>query len=424
MASTTGIGLKEKELETKAVNNCLDNLSEHLDIDPVLDKLLSKGLISAEKHSEIAKMVVDGKRRQAVRNAIEEIGLKPPGSLKSFIEVLKEDEKTKYLGDHVDEEYKRLTDDMPAQVQGVDETDSATVKGSHVEPVQETKAKSNTTMTDDDCEIPVTPCTEQTHGGQGNMQISMGNLHLQQGASININVSSNPKQATESDQSQRKSKLAVPVQQAKGSATASGCTTTATSVFVVYEFDEDFGECLEHFVEVLRTAGVNCDMDLYHAKDNITNWNIWCVEQIEKASNGGYVLLVCSPQLHDKLNHQSTDDDSDRVKMKVGFINSSTLRPLLDEGICFSRVIPIVPSSYKPQDCILSSLSTRSRYIIHFDQLMGYENIEKVQNNNVSELEDLVNLVARLTNQDLVSKPPVAAHPPNLQRGKKGKLKQ
>ncbi|XP_065900389.1 uncharacterized protein [Dysidea avara] len=391
MASTTGIGLKEKELETKAVNNCLDNLSEHLDIDPVLDKLLSKGLISAEKHSEIAKMVVDGKRRQAVRNAIEEIGLKPPGSLKSFIEVLKEDEKTKYLGDHVDEEYKRLTDDMPAQVQGVDETDSATVKGSHVEPVQETKAKSNTTMTDDDCEIPVTPCTEQTHGGQGNMQIS---------------------------------KLAVPVQQAKGSATASGCTTTATSVFVVYEFDEDFGECLEHFVEVLRTAGVNCDMDLYHAKDNITNWNIWCVEQIEKASNGGYVLLVCSPQLHDKLNHQSTDDDSDRVKMKVGFINSSTLRPLLDEGICFSRVIPIVPSSYKPQDCILSSLSTRSRYIIHFDQLMGYENIEKVQNNNVSELEDLVNLVARLTNQDLVSKPPVAAHPPNLQRGKKGKLKQ
>ena len=103
MASTTGIGLKEKELETKAVNNCLDNLSEHLDIDPVLDKLLSKELISAEKHSEIAKMVVDGKRRQAVRNAIEEIGLKPPGSLKSFIEVLKEDKKTKYLGDHVDE---------------------------------------------------------------------------------------------------------------------------------------------------------------------------------------------------------------------------------------------------------------------------------------------------------------------------------
>ena len=95
--------LQEKELETKAINKCLDKLTDHLDINRVLDKLLSKELISAERHSEVAKLVEDGKRRQAVRNAMEEIGLKPPGSLKSFIEVLKEDEKTKYLGDHVAE---------------------------------------------------------------------------------------------------------------------------------------------------------------------------------------------------------------------------------------------------------------------------------------------------------------------------------
>ena len=93
--------LQEKELETKVVSKCLDKLSEYLDIDRVLDKLLSKELISAEKHSEIAKLVVDGKRRQAVRNAMEEMGLKPPGFLNSFIEVLREDEKTKYLGDYV-----------------------------------------------------------------------------------------------------------------------------------------------------------------------------------------------------------------------------------------------------------------------------------------------------------------------------------
>jgi len=95
--------LQKKDLETKVVSKCLDKLTENLDIDRVLDKLLSKDLISAEKHSEIAKLVEDGKRRPAVRNAMKEMGLKPPGSLNSFIEVLREDEKTKYLGDYVAE---------------------------------------------------------------------------------------------------------------------------------------------------------------------------------------------------------------------------------------------------------------------------------------------------------------------------------
>ena len=102
MASAAG-SLQDKELETKAVNKCLDKLTEHLDIDLVLDKLLAKELISSEKHSEIAKLVIDGKRRPAVRIAMEEIGLKSSGSLQTFIEVLKEEEKTKYLGDHLAE---------------------------------------------------------------------------------------------------------------------------------------------------------------------------------------------------------------------------------------------------------------------------------------------------------------------------------
>ena len=186
---------------------------------------------------------------------------------------------------------------------------------------------------------------------------------------------------------------------------------TGVGTFVVYEHDEHFDECLVHFVEVLRRAGVNCDMDQYHANDNITNWNIWCENQIKKAANSGYVLLVCSPQLHGKLNCQSTSN-SDHVKMRDGYINSTNLRPLLEESTCFNRIIPIIPYRYMLQNCILSCLSTRSCYTIYFDELMGYENVEEVQ--SIPKFSDFVNLVAKLTGQNLMPKPPVASQPPKL----------
>ena len=176
-------------------------------------------------------------------------------------------------------------------------------------------------------------------------------------------------------------------------------------MFVVYENDKNFDEYLEHFGEVLRKAGINCDMDQYHANDNITNWNVWCERQIKEA---GYILLVCSPQLRNKLDSHFVS----RVDMKSGFINSSTLRPLLDEGESSNRVIPIVPHIYKPQDCILSSLSTRSRYVVPFDALINYQTVEKVL--DIPDFNEFVSLVARLTGQNLVPKPPVAPKPPIL----------
>jgi len=189
---------------------------------------------------------------------------------------------------------------------------------------------------------------------------------------------------------------------------------TGVGAFVVYEHDEHFDESLVHFVEVLRRAGVNCDMDQYHANDNITNWNVWCENQIKKAANSGYVLLVCSPQLHGKLNYLSTSN-SDHVKMRDGYINSTNLRPLLEESTSFDRIIPIIPSIYN-QKCVLSCLSKRSCYIVYFDELMDYENVEKVQ--SISKFSDFVNLVARLTGQNLMPKPPVAPQPPKLARSK------
>jgi len=48
-----------------------------------------------------------------------------------------------------------------------------------------------------------------------------------------------------------------------------------TGVFLMYGSDKDLDQSLEHFVKILRGAGVNCDMDQYHAiDDGIINWSI------------------------------------------------------------------------------------------------------------------------------------------------------
>ncbi|XP_065899194.1 uncharacterized protein [Dysidea avara] len=251
--------------------------------------------------------------------------------------------------------------------------------------------------------------TEANNNSNNNVR----DIHLQQGASIKINCNSTqPMQpVTESKQSQASSDLVIPKDQARESAAINSSAKPATGVFVVYEHDEHFDECLVHFVEVLRGAGINCDMDQYHANRNITNWNIWCEEQIKKAANSGYILLVCSPQLHDKLNCQSANK-SDPVKMRDGYINSTNLRPLLEESKCFDRIIPIIPNRHRLHSCVLGCLSTRSCYIFPFDELLRYKSVEEVQ--SIPDFKDLVSLVAKLTGQNLMPKPPVASQPPKL----------
>jgi len=122
---------------------------------------------------------------------------------------------------------------------------------------------------------------------------------------------------------------------------------------------------------------------------------------------------VCSPDLHKKLSQQHTNDsDANHINMKFGFVNSNVLRPMLEEGKSFSRIIPIIPSCHKTKERILKSLSTRKCYTIPFDKLLHYSGIQDVQDN--PDFADLVKLVARLNGQNLVDKPPVASQPPDL----------
>lgn len=91
------------EAEINSLNRIIDKLTKNLDLNEVLDSLLAKELISQELHSEINQMLQNGKRVEANRNVIDKIKLNPPGFLVTFIAILRENERTKYLGDVVDE---------------------------------------------------------------------------------------------------------------------------------------------------------------------------------------------------------------------------------------------------------------------------------------------------------------------------------
>jgi len=102
-AVMAGVNHKSKEIETKTLDNTIDKLTENLNLDGILDTLLAKELITTESHSELNKMLENGKRISAVRKCIEILKLNPPGFLKTFITVLKENKATGYLGDHIAE---------------------------------------------------------------------------------------------------------------------------------------------------------------------------------------------------------------------------------------------------------------------------------------------------------------------------------
>lgn len=86
-------------LEIKSLNRTIDKFTESLDLDAILDSLLARDLITGEIHGELNETIRNGKRVAAIRKVIDEIKLNPPGFLDIFIEVLKDNTKTAWLGD-------------------------------------------------------------------------------------------------------------------------------------------------------------------------------------------------------------------------------------------------------------------------------------------------------------------------------------
>ena len=174
---------------------------------------------------------------------------------------------------------------------------------------------------------------------------------------------------------------------------------------IVYSKDDDPSNHVCDLSDFLNHCGVDCDIDQYHASENILDWGGWVETMIKsRASRNGYVLLVCSPRLHQKLSNPSS---SLKIEMKAGHITNLTLNTLIKDEIITYHIIPIFLEQDK-KEYIPTCLAGRICYSVCITKLLELSNhsgsIEAVL--NAPELESLRDLVCRLRGEPVVVKPP------------------
>ena len=91
------------KVEDETLNHVLPDLVKYLDLSVIFDKLLRERLIEAELHEHLASSLSSGLTGEAVRKTIIKIKRNPPGYLAKFIAVLKSEDKTKHLGDMIEQ---------------------------------------------------------------------------------------------------------------------------------------------------------------------------------------------------------------------------------------------------------------------------------------------------------------------------------
>ena len=178
---------------------------------------------------------------------------------------------------------------------------------------------------------------------------------------------------------------------------------------IIYSKDDDPSNYVCELSDFLNHCGVDCDIDQYHACENILDWGGWIETMIKsRASRKGYVLLVCSPKLHQKLSNPSS---SLRIEMKAGHISNLTLNTLIKDDIITYHIIPIFLEQCR-KEYVPACLAGRSWYSICITKLLELSHhtasIDAVL--NVPELESLRNLVYRLRGEQVVVKPPHPTH--------------
>ena len=97
--------LEEKKIEDKAVDRLMDKFTSNLDADNIVDKCLSKGLITENDLSRIGATLKLGSASQAVRDLMLSVKRSAPGYLKTFCGILN-DSKSNFLVPCIEEEYR------------------------------------------------------------------------------------------------------------------------------------------------------------------------------------------------------------------------------------------------------------------------------------------------------------------------------
>ena len=90
------------KIEGETLDHVLPDLADHLDLDVIIDKLLSEHLIETEVYEQLLALLSSGSANEAVRKTIIKIKRNRPGYLAKFITVLKSKDKTKHFGDMIE----------------------------------------------------------------------------------------------------------------------------------------------------------------------------------------------------------------------------------------------------------------------------------------------------------------------------------
>ena len=154
--------------------------------------------------------------------------------------------------------------------------------------------------------------------------------------------------------------------------------------------------------DVLRHAGVDCDIDLYHINENVQDWSHWASLSMHYcAAKKDYILLVCSPRMIALLEETVGNP---RINMCAGYIYRLTLRNLLQQHT--NSFIPLIdPSLSSVVPPVLSGKTT-----FHFSYSRVPQNVTVEQLLDHPDFTSLRSLVATLSGQK--EYPPPNVGPP------------
>ena len=179
---------------------------------------------------------------------------------------------------------------------------------------------------------------------------------------------------------------------------------TGFSAFILYSKEENdpYGDQVLCLSNLLCNCGINCDIDLYHTNDNITDWSFWVGKSLEYhiSSQYSYVILICSPIMISTLEERN---DNARLEMVAGYIDRLTLRHYLQIGA--QRVLPVFINN-RPDEYVPPNLSGRTRYHFLYDKLAEMPVDTPAQEVlNHPDFASLRSLVATLTGQQEILPP-------------------
>lgn len=173
-------------------------------------------------------------------------------------------------------------------------------------------------------------------------------------------------------------------------------------------YSEEHSDVVLELSDFLRNhCGVDCDIDQYHTRENITQWAVWHEDKIKKhARCNGFVLLVCSSKMYQQLNNPSK---SSQIQMKPGHIGTLALNSLISEEETTPCIIPVCDGSLEKSNMVVpSSLRGRTIYCLSFSTLKQVNPEDDVEHIlNTPGLESLRSLVFRLKGESEIVKAPL-----------------